>query len=379
MSTRRHPLDGVRADGWFDRVLAGVPALGRLCAGIGEALVALSLVAGYRIISASVDRNTNAVSELQWVRDVPGGTEAPGSGTPDELRDAVIASLTEEEEETIPLRGRVDDDALRAAVGMRTILLAPLFGIDVRAVLVGDGATLLALGADDGEVEVPLAEVRKFLRARVVEVLRAARPRTVAVDLAQLDAVREAGAEGRDDDVLSVMAPQFATLVAFLRTPDGAAMGPEGRAVVARALVALGRALMRIERAEECGDALRLAAQYAQDGPAASEVYLSLGETLLASGRAAEAIGPLRRAMALTPSLRTTVLPSLAGCYLDTGRAVAAAGLIEELRAAGQDVATLEARASAALGEAWVRWRWAREGRRPVAVPIDGTTVSADG
>lgn len=379
MSTRRHPLDGVRADGWFDRVLAGVPALGRLCAGIGEALVALSLVAGYRIISASVDRNTNAVSELQWVRDVPGGTEAPGSGTPDELRDAVITSLTEEEEETVALRGRVDDDALRAVVGMRTILLAPLFGIDVRAVLVGDGATLLALGADDGEVEVPLAEVRKFLRARVVEVLRAARPRTVSVDLAQLDAVREAGAEGRDDDVLSVMAPQFAALVAFLRTPDGAAMGPEGRAVVARALVALGRALMRIERAEECGDALRLAAQYAQDGPAASEVYLSLGDTLVDSGRAAEAIGPLRRALALAPSLRTTVLPSLARCYLDTGRAVAAAGLIEELRAAGQDVAVLEAKASAALGEAWVRWRWAREGRRPVAVSIEGTAVSADG
>ena len=49
MSTRRHPLDGVRADGWFDRVLAGVPALGRLCAGIGEALVALSLVALRRL------------------------------------------------------------------------------------------------------------------------------------------------------------------------------------------------------------------------------------------------------------------------------------------------------------------------------------------
>ena len=220
-------------------------------------------MAGYRIISASVDRTTSAVSELQWVRDVPGGAEMQGSGTPDELRDEVIAVLTEDEE-TTALRGRVDDDALRAVVGMRTILLAPLFGIDMRAVLVGDAGTLLALGADDGEVEVPLPEVRKFLRARVVEVLRAARPRTVAVDLAQLDAVREAGAEGRDDDVLSVMAPQFGALVAFLRTPDGAAMGPEGRAVVARALVALGRSLMRVERMDECGDALRLAAQYAQ-------------------------------------------------------------------------------------------------------------------
>jgi tetratricopeptide (TPR) repeat protein len=262
---------------------------------------------------------------------------------------------------------------------MRTILLAPLFGIDMRAVIVGDTTPMLALGADDGEVEVPLPEVRRFLRARVVEVLRAARPRTASIDLAQLDGVREAGAEGRDDDVLAVMAPQFGALVAFLRTPEGAALGPEGRAVVARALVALGRSLMRIDRADECGDAFRLGAQYAQDGPAAAEVYLSLGESLVTMGRPAEAIGPLRRAVALDAELRATVQPMLVGCYLDTGRSVAAGGLIEAMRAAGGDVAALEKRAEAALGDAWVRWRWAREGRRPVAVPIDGTAVGAEG
>jgi hypothetical protein len=378
MSTRRHPLDGVRADGWFDRVLSGVPALGRLCSGIGEALVALSLVAGYRIVSASVDRNTSAVGELQWVRDVPGAAEVPGAGTPDELRDAVIAALLEDEESP-PLRGRVDDDALRAVVGMRTILLAPLFGIDMRAVLVGDGGVVLALGADDGEVEVPLPEVRRFLRARVAEVLRAARPRTVSVDLAQLDEVREAGLEGRDEDVLAVMAPQFGALVGFLRTPDGVALGPEGRAVVARALVALGRSLTRLDRADESGDALRLAAQYAHDGPAAAEVYLALGESLVELGRPAEAIGPLRRAAALEPTLRRTVTPMLAGCYFDTGRAVAAAGLIAEMRANGEGVEALEARASASLGAAWVRWRWACEGRSPVAVAVEGTAVGAEG
>ncbi len=378
MSAQRYALDGVRADGWFDRVLKGVPALGRLCAGVGEALVALSLVAGYRVISASVDRNTNAVGDLQWVRDVAGAAEVQGSGTPDQLRDAVIATLMEDEASPT-VKGRIDDDALRAIVGMRTILLAPLFGIDMKAALLAEGSTALALGADDGEVEVPLDEVRRFLRARVVEVLRAGRPRGVTIDLAQLDAVREAGAEGRDEDVVSVMAPQFGVLVTYLRTPDGAAMGPEGRAVVARALVALGRSLVRIERADECGDALRLAAQYAHDGPAASEVYVALGEALVAQARYAEAIGPLRRAMALDGALRATVLPSLARCYLETRRAVAAAAVIEEMRAGGGDVTALESRAAEALGEAWSGWRSLRGGRRPVAVPIDGTSVSAEG
>lgn len=377
MSTQRYALDGVRSDGWFDRVLKGVPALGRLCAGVGEALVALSLVAGYRVISASVDRNTNAVGDLQWVRDVPGDVEAKGAGTPDELRDAVITTLMEDEPSVAP-KGRVDDDALRAIVGMRTILLAPLFGIDMRAAILSEGSTLLALGADEGEVEVPLDEVRRFLRARVVEVLRAGRPRSVTIDLSQLDAVREAGAEGRDEEVVSVMAPQFGVLVTFLRTPDGAAMGPEGRAVVARALVALGRSLVRIGRAEECGDALRLAAQYAHDGPAAPEVYVALGDALVAQDRYAEAIGPLRRAMALDGALRPAVLPSLARCYLETRRAVAAAALVEEMRGGGGDEALAD-RVAEALGDAWGRWRPLREGRRAVVVPIDGTAVGAEG
>lgn len=378
MSPQRYPLDGVRADGWFDRVLKGVPALGRLCAGVGEALVALSLVAGYRVISASIDRTTSAVGDLQWVRDVAGGPEEKGSGTPDELRDAVIAALMEDEDSP-PARGRLDDDALRAIVGLRTILLAPLFGIDLRALIVGEAAPLLALGADDGEVEVALDEVRRFLRARVVEVLRAGRPRQASVDLAQLDAVRDAGAEGRDEDVLAVMAPQFGMLVTFLRTPDGAAMGPEGRAVIARALMTLGRSLVRSERPDEAGDAFRLAAQYAHDGPASAEVYVALGDSLMSQGRYAEAIGPLRRAMSLDGSLRATLRSSLARCYLETHRAVAATGLIEEMRAEGRDVSALEAQAAEALGDAWRGWQWLRAGRRAVTVPIDGTSVSAEG
>ena len=377
MTRTRHPLDGVRSDGWFDRVLAGVPALVRLSAGVGEALVALSLVAGFRITAATVDRATANVSELQWVREGAEGAGPADRGTPEMLRDAVLLALHDEPPGRLPA-GKVDDDALRELVGVRTILLAPLFGVELRAVLVGDGPTLLALGTDQGEVEVPLEEVQRFLRGRVVEVLRAPRGRGAAVDLAQLDGVREACEAGRHDEVISVMTPQFGALVAFLRTADGAALGPESRAVVARALVALARSLAVLDRSEEGGDALRLAAQYAHDGPAAAEVYLAIAEGLVMKGRHAEAIGPLRRAVVLDPSLRGVARGTLATCYLATNRAVGALAVLEEMRAAGDDVTALEAGVTASLGPAAQAWRWHVEGRRPVVVALDAA-VSADG
>ena len=205
MTRTRHPLDAVRSDGWFDRVLAGVPALVRLSAGVGEALVALSLVAGFRITAATVDRATANVSELQWVREGAEGAGPADRGTPEMLRDAVLLALHDEPPGRLPA-GKVDDDALRELVGVRTILLAPLFGVELRAVLVGDGPTMLALGTDQGEVEVPLEEVQRFLRGRVVEVLRAPRGRGATVDRAQRDGVPRpvqlgdrAGERGEDD------------------------------------------------------------------------------------------------------------------------------------------------------------------------------------
>ena len=111
-------------------------------------------------------------------------------------------------------------------------------------------------------------------------------------------------------------------------------------------------------------------------GPA---LALTPGDTTVAVAATFSDDGGAPMVPALDPALRPKVLPLLARCYLDTGRAVAAAGLIESLRAAGHDVTALEAKASAALGEAWAPWRRACEGRRAVVVPIDGTVVSAEG
>ena len=54
--------------------------------------------------------------------------------------------------------------------------------------------------------------------------------------------------------------------------------------------------LGEIERAEEI---YRLGVQYGQDGPASADIFTRFGEALLSDGRPGEAIGLLRRALAL--------------------------------------------------------------------------------
>ncbi len=116
----------------------------------------------------------------------------------------------------------------------------------------------------------------------------------------------------------------------YLRTPEGAALEPNTRAELARALGCLGDALRNLNRAEEAEEVLRLGSQYAQDGAAAAELYRSLARVLIARNRRAESIALIRRALSLEPA-HTELLPDLALGFLASGRAVAAAAILQEL------------------------------------------------
>ena len=93
MSGRAFGLESVRADGWFERVVGNVPALGRLCEALGEALVALSLVAGFpgaflyagaaALVSplwvVNDERACNIARDLYTALFVPGGRTTIGA------------------------------------------------------------------------------------------------------------------------------------------------------------------------------------------------------------------------------------------------------------------------------------------------------------
>jgi tetratricopeptide (TPR) repeat protein len=357
---RAYDLEPVRADGWFDRVIAGVPALERLCRSAGEALVALSLAAGFRIVSAAMDRVSGEVSQLSWVRDLPDGGEAPGSGDAGRLRSEVLAALLGEPDASEPLPEEPDATALRACLGPRYVLLAPLFGLTLRRLLCEPlSEPRVVVGHDGIEEIVPLRQLQRFLRARVVEVLQGERARGgVSIDLEQAEQAREALAQGHPEDAVARLAGWVGPLMTYHRTAEGAALEPRVRAQLARALGTLGAALLELKRAEEAEETLRLALQYAHDNDAAPELYRTLGRVLLTQGRGTEAIGPLRRARVLDPAAGETLV-DLARCYLAAGRAVAAYCCLREGRAQGLDAAVLEpleAEVRAILGEAATRF-----------------------
>jgi hypothetical protein len=101
----------------------------------------------------------------------------------------------------------------------------------------------------------------------------------------------------------------------------------------------------------------RLAVQYAGEGANAGQVYERFGATLLTERRPGEAIGPLRRAVALGA---IGALPSLAQAFAARGRLLAALGAAAEARrhgAAGPAVDGPEQAAQHGLGTALSTWQ----------------------
>ena len=352
-SERAYDLEQIRADGWFDRVIAGVPALQKLCASIGEPLVALSLAAGFRVMNASVDRGSNEVSQLTWVRE-NAGTETEQSGTVAAIRAEVMAALLGDSDKVQALDPKPDAAALREFVGQRYLLLAPLFGLTMRQLLVPDAGEARIVVLHDGVEEIVLLrQLRRFLRARVIDTLQGGKNQGVSIDLEQAEVARKAFLAGRYDDVVGRISPWVAPLMVYHRTPEGAALDIPTRAEIAKALGTLGQAYSKLGRADESEETLRLAVQYAHDGPAAGDLYRVLAATMIETGRESEAIGPLRRAVALDPVSGGPMI-ELARCYLKGGRAVAAYGCIREARdrhVAPDALAAIEAEVRAALGD----------------------------
>lgn len=356
-----YDLEAVRSDGWFDRVVASVPALERLCSVLGEPLMALALAAGFRVQTATVDRTTEQLTELTWVREEPGGGDGPErSGEPLTLRTEVLAALLGEPEPALTaLPETPDEAALRAYIGPRYVLLAPLFGLALRKLFVYGGGVepRVSVFHDGIEEVVALKQLRRFLRGRVIDALQSGNGRAVSIDLEQVEVARNALAAGRPEEVIARLSPWVAPLTLYHRTPEGASLDSRVRGELCRALATLGEAFGRLGRTDESEEALRLAVQYAHEGVAAAETFRVLARMLIVQERYGEAIAPLRRVLALDPTV-IDVMVDLSECFVKVGRAVPAYGCLREARARGlmgPRVEEAEKKVRLALGEERVK------------------------
>jgi len=142
--------------------------------------------------------------------------------------------------------------------------------------------------------------------------------------------VAEAERASEEEDwtrVTELLGTWPAPLAIFWRTPEGQMIAYETSILVAKGLGLLGTAYVALGEVDRAEDVFRLAIQYGQDSAVSAEIFAQFGGFLLRVGRAGEAIGLLRRALALGAH-PVRIQPLLAKAFCQRGRFVAARGCL---------------------------------------------------
>jgi hypothetical protein len=358
MNDRRHyPLTAVSADGWFDKLGESSPSFRQLCDAIGKQFLAYSVIAGVRITAVSIDQRSQDASLVDFMLD----DQQEHRLALGEFRRRVAATMLAEEPVPDSLPATPTPEDLQGFLGGRFVLLAPLFGLGLRELRVGGGkppALLIDLGG--ARDEVPLSELHDLVRDRVRASAQAARPQSpFAIDLNVIPKAERANADGDWEKTVELLGPWPSPLSLLLRTAEGQSLAPEVRATLARSLALLGTAYAETNRHDWAEDVMRLGIQWGQDGPAAGDLFRRLGQSYVERGRSGQAIGFLRRAIALGARERDT-LPLLARCFVERGWMLAAAVVCDQASAVGTpdaELAGARKAAEGALGDAWKKFR----------------------
>jgi len=331
-------LRAARADDWFDKVALSAPNFEQLCEAIGRKYVAFALVAGVRITALAIDPRSTDNTQVTFAIGDHGDEHA--MALPD-FRRALTQALVQPEELTDPPSDLDNVEAVQRFIGVRYLLLAPIFGIVVHELRLDvpqsargqDPTIVIGLGTLADEVSVE--EFREVIREAVRREEQAARPqRPFAIDLGKIPEAEAAMKRGDHEGTLEILEPWAGPLSMLLRTPQGQALANDAKAQLARALGLLGTAYTRKQEYSSAEEVLRLGVQWVQDGEVTGLLFAQLGELSSLQGQYGQAIGLLRRALALGCP-REQVLPLLAECFVQRGRAVAALGCIDEALARG--------------------------------------------
>jgi hypothetical protein len=124
-------LESIRTDGWFERIGEGIGSFQALCDIVGPRFFGFAMITGARITSLTVDRRTPDNTLVDFVVG-PEDAEVTESDTQrltlgDFRRRLVSALVTEEPLGPAPRRA-TDLEAVQLHIGVRYLLLAPLYG-----------------------------------------------------------------------------------------------------------------------------------------------------------------------------------------------------------------------------------------------------------
>jgi hypothetical protein len=358
-AVRTISLDDVRADGWFERLGEGSAAFAQLTGIVGSRFVAFAIVAGLRITALAVDARNPDSSSVEFGVGDGGPSQKMPLG---EFRRRLAAALLGEDEGARPLPASPKSEDLQALIGFRYVLLSPIFGIKLLSLKVAPKAEpIVEVERAGGRASLTVASLRELVRQGIRdEAARAAAPKQpFAIDLEVVKTARLASEAGQPERVVALLGGWPGPLSMLLRTAEGQSLTKEVRTTIAEGLGILGSAYGALDRGDWAHEVLRLAIQWGADGPATADLFRRLGKAHLDTARPGEAIGLLRRGLALGGSAQA-ILPLLARAFAGRQRHIAAMLTIEQALEAGVDPAVLadvREEASGALGEPWTRFR----------------------
>ena len=356
---RHYPLEAVRTDGWFERIGQTIGSFQALCDIIGERFFAFAMITGARITALTVDRRIpdNTVVDFTVGNEAGGGVQSVPLG---EFRRRLVAALVQEEPGAPLPASATDVEGLQRHIGVRYLLLAPLFGYELATLRVDDDGSHLDIVHEGAEETYHLSAFRARLRTHVrQEHDRVSRGQGQgAIDLARVVDAEAASKSNNFRRVIKLLGAWPTPLSIFLRTPEGQMLGAEARSTVTRGLSLLGSAYVELGEFDRAEEILRLAVQYAGEGQDSADVYLRLGVALLADSRPGEAIGLLRRAAALGGE-PAAVWPALGRAFLARQRYLAALAATVAAAEAGVPVESLwsiRREAAEHLGASYRAW-----------------------
>jgi tetratricopeptide (TPR) repeat protein len=356
---RVHSLDSIRSDGWFEGIRESSPNIERIIELVGELPLAFSIILGVQITSISVDPRNRDASVVDFA--IGDDTEAHRMAL-GEFRRRVAASLAGDAPAPTSLPDAPAAEDLERFIGSQYLLLAPLFGLSLRELVISDsGEARVRVDLGRATDEVSLDDLHKLIRERVLAEARSVEATSApfSIDLNTIPKAEEASRAEDYERTVDLLGAWPGPLSVLLRTAEGQQLSMDVRASLAHALGLLGTAYARLGQHEWAEEVMRLGIQWAQDGPVSGDLFRRLGESYAARDRAGEAIGLLRRALSLGAAQRL-VLPLLARCYAERGKMVAAAACLDEAASLGapeSSLAEVRAEAVAKLGDAWSRFR----------------------
>ena len=127
-------LRAARADDWFEKVATSAPNFEQLCDAIGRKYVAFALVAGVRITALAIDPRHSDNTQVTFAIGDHG--EEHTMALPD-FRRALTQALVQPDDLIDPPSDLSNTEAVQRYLGVRYLLLAPIFGISVHELRVG--------------------------------------------------------------------------------------------------------------------------------------------------------------------------------------------------------------------------------------------------